>query len=76
MPKQNPDAEAALRKLGQRVRQGHATQHPVSDKSLQTVRDAIREQYEQEQKIAREDAAKQSPTRDKSRQPEEPDADR
>jgi hypothetical protein len=49
MPKQNPDAEAALRKLGQPIRHGFAEMHPVQETSIDTVKDAVREQYEQEQ---------------------------
>jgi hypothetical protein len=49
MPTPNSDAEAALHKLGQRPRHGFVQQHPISDRSLQTVIDAVREQWEKEQ---------------------------
>src|SRR5665213_698159 len=47
MPNQNTDAEAALQKLGHRVRLGWAKKHPVSDKSLESVKNTVREQWEQ-----------------------------
>jgi hypothetical protein len=56
MPNQNPDAEAALKKLGERVRDGFNKKHPASERSLDTFRKAIRDGYEQEQKLKREDA--------------------
>lgn len=75
MPNQNPDAEAALRKLGQQLREGHATKHPISERSLKTVRDTVRERYVQEQKAQRE--TKPAPDTGKNqRQPEDPDEGR
>ena len=74
MPKQNTDPELALQKLGQRVRAGYAKEHPAQ--SLDTVRDAVREQYELEQRTRR--AAKSAPdaAKTKQRQPPEPDHER
>ena len=54
MPREIKQAEAALQKLGQRVREGWAKKHPISERSRQTVRTAVREVWEQEQKIKRE----------------------
>lgn len=54
MPDQNTDAEAALQKLGHRLRLGWAKKHPVSDKNLESVKNTVREQYEQEQTTARQ----------------------
>lgn len=72
MPKKTPDPEAALQKLGQRLRAGMAEQHPAQN--LEAVRGAVREQYEQE--AAR--ATKPAPDADKDqqRQPPEPEPDR
>lgn len=50
MPSEQRDAEAALKKLGQRVRAGWAKKHPISERSRQTVRTTVREIWEQEQK--------------------------
>ena len=72
MPKQNPDAELALHKLGQRIRDGFAKKHPTTDKSIQTVRDAVREQYEQEQEAEREKKPSPDAAREQVRQPPEP----
>ena len=73
MPKQNPDAELALHKLGQRIRDGFAKKHPTTDKSIQTVRDAVREQYEQEQAVEREKKPAPDADKERERQPSEPD---
>ena len=74
MPKKTPDPEAALQKLGQRLHAGYAKEHPAQN--LSTVRDALREQYAQEQKTPR--AARSAPdaAKGKQRQPPEPDHDR
>lgn len=74
MPKKTPDPEAALQKLGERLRAGFAKEHPAQH--LDTVRDALREQYAQEQKTPR--AVKSAPdaAKGKHRQPPEPDLDR
>jgi len=51
MPREQTNAEAALTKLGQRVRAGWARQHPISERSLETVRTTVRQEWEQEQKV-------------------------
>ena len=51
MPPEPIDAAAALTKLGQRVRAGWARQHPISERSLATVRGTVRQVWEQEQKV-------------------------
>ncbi len=76
MPNQKPDADAALQKLGQRVREGHAIKHPTPEKSIETVKDAVREQYEQEQKAEREKKPAPDAAKDRDRQPPEPEQDR
>ena len=74
MPKHNPDADAALEKLGQRVRAGFAKEHPAQH--LDTVRDAVRQQYEMERQAPR--AAKSAPDAGKGKQrpPPEPEPER
>ena len=47
------EAEAALTKLGQRVRAGWAKKHPISERSRATVKTTVREVWEQEQKERR-----------------------
>ena len=71
MPKQNPEAELALHKLGQRIREGFAKKHPTPDKSLETIKNAVREQYEQEQQAERE--KKPAPDADKERERQSPE---
>ena len=74
MPDQNTDAEAALQKLGHRVRLGWAKKHPVPDKSLESVKATVREQWEQEQTVKRE--SKPAPGTAKDRQPKPPEPER
>jgi hypothetical protein len=76
MPKQNPDAELALHKLGQRIRDGWAEKHAMPDKSLETVKNAVREQYEQEQAAEREKKPTPDAGKEPDRQPPEPEQDR
>ena len=47
MSDEHRQAEAKLRKLGQRVRQGWAKLYPVSEQQLAKVRAAVRQQWEQ-----------------------------
>ncbi len=75
MPDENPDPEAALKKLGERVRDGFAKTHPTPERSLNTVRDAVREQYEQEQKAERSKPI-EPPSPSKERKPDEPGPER
>jgi hypothetical protein len=74
MPKHKPDADAALAKLGLRVRAGFATEHPAQH--LDTVREAVRQQYEQERQAPR--AVKPTPDADRGKQrpPPEPEPER
>jgi hypothetical protein len=74
MPKKTTDAEAALQKLGQRLRAGIAEKHPAP--SLEAVRGAVREQYEQEQAAERRTKPAPSASKDRQRQPPEPDHER
>jgi hypothetical protein len=76
MAKLTPDAEVALHKLGQRIREGHARKHPTPDKSLETVKNAVREQYEQEQEAEREKMPAPDAAKERERRPPEPDQDR
>jgi len=48
MPDDTTQDADKLRKLGQRIREGFAKEHPVPGKSLETVRDAVRKAWEQE----------------------------
>lgn len=41
--------QADLRRLGRQLRRGLAKRHPVSKRSLETVRAVVRQQWQQEQ---------------------------
>ncbi|MBI3867411.1 MAG: hypothetical protein HY299_02685 [Verrucomicrobia bacterium] len=70
MPDDNPtDTEKKLQKLGQRVRDGFAKKNPTTEKSLETVRDAVREQWEKERRAR---PTPPSPSPGRNREPEEP----
>jgi hypothetical protein len=73
MPDPNTDAEAKLQKLGQRLRVGFAKRHPAQH--LETVRDALREQYEREQVAKRGEKSPENSAKP-GRQPTEPDHER
>jgi len=73
MPNQNTDAEAALQKLGHRVRLGWAKKHSISDKSLESVKNTVREQWEQEQTASRASKPTPSPEKDRGPKPPEPE---
>jgi len=76
MPDQNIDAEAKLKKLGHHLRLGWAKQPIDTEKNLETVRGAVREQWHKERNeaLAKPDAP--SPEKAKDRQPPEPDQER
>jgi len=76
MPNQKTDAESALQKLGQRLRLGWAKKHPVPDRSLESVRDIVREQWEKEQVAEPKRKPAPSPTKGRQRKPPEPDQER
>lgn len=75
MPDRNTEAEDKLRKLGERLRQGWARQHPIPEKSLDTVRNAVREEWAREQKLQREQGISRGPAKNRTREPSEPDRD-
>jgi len=76
MPNKHTDAEAALKKLGDHLRLGWAKKHPVSDKSLESVKNTVREQWEKEQVAERPSKPAPAPAKNKSRKPSEPDMER
>jgi hypothetical protein len=73
MPNKHTDAEAALKKLGHHLRLGWAKKHPVSDKSLESVKNTVRNQWEKEQVSERPSKQGPAPAKDKSRKPPERD---
>lgn len=75
MPNENKDADGALRKFGQRLRQGWAKEHPTPERSIEKVKETVREQWEQQRKTTRGQPSTSSPTKERPREPEEPDVD-
>ena len=73
MPNKHTDAEAALKKLGHYLRLGWAKKHPVSDKSLESVKNTVREQWEKEQVTERPSKPAPSPEKDRGPKPPEPE---
>ena len=76
MPDENTDAAAKLKKLGQRVRDGWAKQHPMPEQSIQTVRQTVREEWEREQAAKRGKRTAPDVTKPRDRKPPEPDQER
>jgi hypothetical protein len=76
MPNQKTDAEAALQKLGQRIRAGWSKQHPIADRSLETVRTTLRQDWEQEQQAKRTKKPTPAPPKTRHRKPDKPDMGR
>lgn len=68
------DAEDSMKRLGHQLRTGWEKQPVDSEKSLSTVREAVREQWKKEQEQDRAQPAKE-PEQDKDRQrePDEPE---
>ncbi len=59
---QTPDAESSLAKLGQRLRDGWAKQHPTQEHELDAVREAIREQWAREREAKTHEGKNPDPT--------------
>jgi hypothetical protein len=64
--------QLALHEFGVRYRAALAKQHQTPEQSLETVRDAVREQYEQEQEAKRSPSI-EPPSPPKTQEPEEPE---
>jgi len=76
MPDQPIDKARKLQKLGERIRDGFAKEHPTPDRSLDTVRQTIREQWEKDRAAKPPKPAAPAPSKDRQRKPEEPDQGR
>lgn len=64
--------QLALHEFSVRYREALAKQHQTPEQSLETVRDAVREQYEQEMQAKRSPSI-EPPTPEKDREPDEPE---
>jgi hypothetical protein len=66
--------QLALHEFSVRYREALANQHLTPEESIEFVRDAVREQYEQEKQAQRGPSIEPSePSPDKDREPEEPE---
>ena len=74
MQKKSTDPETALQKLGERLRAGFTKDHPAQN--LDAVREAVREQYAQEQRTPRAERPAPDAAKGKQRQPPEPEPER
>jgi hypothetical protein len=77
MADQNTDADAKLKKLGHHLRLGWEKRPLDTEKNLETVRGAVKEQWQKERQEALAKPAPQSPAPDKTKgkevEPPEPD---
>lgn len=73
MADENTAAAGKLKKLGQRVREGWAKNNPIPDQSFDTIRKAVREEWQREQTQKR---GKSSPAPGKSREQNPPEPER
>ena len=64
--------QLALHEFSVRYRAAYAQQHPILQQNLDTVTEAVRDQYEQEQN-AKRGVSIEPPTPEKDREPEEPE---
>jgi hypothetical protein len=66
--------QLALHEFSVRYREALAKQHQTPEQSMDTVRDVVRDQYEQEMQAKRSSSVSPS-IPEKSHEPEEPDKD-
>jgi hypothetical protein len=76
MPDSTSEAAEKLRKLGQRLREGIAIKRPISERSLATVREAVREQWQLEQIAKRKQPVKSNGPKPPSRRRLGPEPER
>jgi hypothetical protein len=69
--------QLALHEFSVRYRAGLAKENPTSEANIDTVKDAVREQYQQEMDTKRSPTVEPpSPTKERQPEPPEPDQDR
>jgi hypothetical protein len=73
MAEQSQKEQLALHEFSVRYRAALVKQHPTTEQSLDTVRDAVREQYEQERADQRSQPI-EPPSQSKEREPDAPEA--
>ena len=73
MPDQPIDKARKLQKLGERIRDGFAKEHPAPDKSLETVQQTIRKEWEKDRAAKPQNPTASAPAKDRGRKPDEPE---
>lgn len=76
MPDQPIDKARKLQKLGERLRDGFAKENPAPDRSLDTVRQTIRQEWEKDRATKSQKPTAPTPNQNRGRKPEEPDQER
>lgn len=76
MPDHPVDNAKKLQKLGERIRDGFAKEHPTPDRSLDTVRQTIREQWEKDREVKSRNPTDPTRSKDRSKEPPEPGVER
>ncbi len=71
MPDHPVDNAKKLQKLGERIRDGFTREHPTPDRSLDTVRQTIRQEWEKEH-TAKRTPTVPPPARDRTKDGPEP----
>jgi hypothetical protein len=72
MPDDLTQCETNLRKLAERLHKGWARLHPVTEKNLALVRQAVHEQWRKEQELRKTDGGVKEQTHDKGKSPSTP----
>jgi len=65
MPNEQSNAEGKLEKLGKRLRRGAAKLHPVTEKEIKAVREALFRQHQEERKSDLDKTKEQERDRDR-----------
>ena len=73
MPDHPIDNAKKLQKLGERIRDGFTKENPAPDKSLETVRQTVREQWEKDRAAKPKQPAAPSPAKERVKESSEPD---
>jgi hypothetical protein len=73
MAEPTPKEQIALHEFSVRYRAALAKQHPTTEQSLDTVRDAVREQFEQE-RAEQQSQPPEPPSQSNQREPDAPEA--
>ena len=76
MPDQPIDKARKLQKLGERIRDGFSKENPAPDKSLETVRQTIRQEWEKDRAVKSQSPTAPTRSKDRSIEPPEPGLER